>query len=347
MGIEVTGQRLLDAIGEPQEGEFSQRSEVARSEVVGEGCVDALGGVDVAVRHASPDRLGRHVDQFELVGLANPFVRHRLALLRAGDARDDVVERLEMLDVERRDHVDASVEQLLDVLPALLVARPGCVGVCVLVDEHDLGPTREDRVDVHLVQHRVPVRHLSPWHHLQMGDLVGGLLAPVRLHQSDDDVGAAFLSADAFAEHLVGLADARRRTEVDAQRSAGHRSGAYEVGAHPDSSSSARLSGRTWTAGSPRTSRVRSVVCSSISARTSSMARPRSAATRFACSRAFADRDRRVESRTRRRHGVDRHHRVVRRVRSSPDTTATRSSIEARKSGLVGPRLEPELAEPS
>ena len=48
-------------------------------------------------------------------------------LLDAGDLLDDVVHRLEVLDVDGRDHVDPGVEQLLDVLPALLVARPGDV----------------------------------------------------------------------------------------------------------------------------------------------------------------------------------------------------------------------------
>ncbi len=73
-----------------------------------------------------------------------PCARRRRAPSRAAAMpvmrEIDVVERLEVLDVERRDHVDAGVEQLLDVLPALLVARSGRVGVGVLVDEHDCGP---------------------------------------------------------------------------------------------------------------------------------------------------------------------------------------------------------------
>jgi hypothetical protein len=50
---------------------------------------------------------------------------------------DDVVERLDVLDVDGGDDVDAGVQQLFDVLPPLLVAGAGCVGVGELVDERD------------------------------------------------------------------------------------------------------------------------------------------------------------------------------------------------------------------
>jgi hypothetical protein len=39
----------------------------------------------------------------------------------------------------------------------------------------------------------------------------------VGLHDRRDQIGAALRSAVGFAQHREGLADARRRTEVDAQ----------------------------------------------------------------------------------------------------------------------------------
>ena len=87
----------------------------------------------------------------------------------------------------------------------------------VLVDEHYVGPSDQDRVDVHLVQDRVPVLDLLSRHHLEITDLIGGLGATVRLDEPDDDIGAAFLAPYTLTEHLVGLADPRRCTEVDAQ----------------------------------------------------------------------------------------------------------------------------------
>ena len=61
-----------------------------------------------------------------------------------------------------------------------------------------------------------------PRHDLQAGEHVGGVPAAVGLDEPDDDVGAALGSAVALAEHGVGLADARRRAEVDPQLPATH-----------------------------------------------------------------------------------------------------------------------------
>ena len=152
----VALQRDVDLVGHPQQRQLAQRGEVARLEVVGERGVDLLGGVDVAVREPAPQRLGGDVDQLELLGAAHDLVGHGLPLPHTGDPLDDVVERLEVLDVHRGRHVDAGVEQLLDVLPALGVPRAGRVGVGELVDEHDLGLAGEHRVEVHLVEPGVP-----------------------------------------------------------------------------------------------------------------------------------------------------------------------------------------------
>ena len=46
---------------------------------------------------------------------------------------------------------------------------------------------------------------------------LGGLLAAVRLHHRRDHVGAALQPAVRLAEHGVGLADAGRGAEIDAQ----------------------------------------------------------------------------------------------------------------------------------
>ncbi len=92
------------------------------------------------------------VDDAHLVGLVEDGVGHGLADDDARDLRDDVVEALEVLHVERREDVDARVEQLLDVLPALEVPRARRVGVGQLVDEDQLGLAGEGRVEVELLE---------------------------------------------------------------------------------------------------------------------------------------------------------------------------------------------------
>jgi len=118
---------LVDPVGQPEQRELAQGGEVADPEVVGEGGVDLLGAVHVAVGHPSPQRLGRHVDQLDLLGPADDLVGHRLALDDPRDRLDGIVERLQVLDVDGRDDVDPCVEQLVDVLPRFSWRLPGAL----------------------------------------------------------------------------------------------------------------------------------------------------------------------------------------------------------------------------
>src|SRR5207253_1276870 len=98
--------------------------------------------------------------------------------LHAGDALDNVVHRLEVLDVQRRDDVDSRIEQLLDVLPPLLVPGPGNVRVRQLVDQRDVGMTRDNRVDVHLLELGAAVLDSTPAPELVTGATVVGVGDP-------------------------------------------------------------------------------------------------------------------------------------------------------------------------
>ena len=103
-------QPFLDTVGNPQQGKFAQRGQVAHPEVVAERSIDLLGSVHIPVRKSPSQRFGTHVHKFELVGRAHDCIRDRLPLLDARDRLDDVVQGLQMLDVHRGDDVDARVE---------------------------------------------------------------------------------------------------------------------------------------------------------------------------------------------------------------------------------------------
>ena len=175
----------------------------------------AIGRVDLAGLEPLEQVLGRDVDVDDLVGLAQHAVGQPLLDLHAGHPLDLVVEALEVLDVDRRDHVDAGAEQVLDVLIALAVLAARGVGVRQLVDEADRRPPREDRVEVHLAERDAAVVDLAGRDHLEVADLLGGLGAAVGLDDADGDVDALLLEPLPLAEHRVRLADARRRAEVD------------------------------------------------------------------------------------------------------------------------------------
>ena len=82
VALAVLLEPLVDPVGDPQQRQLAQRREVADPEVVRQRGVDLLGRVDVAVGHAAPQRLGRHVDQLDLVGGPDDGVGHGLALRR-------------------------------------------------------------------------------------------------------------------------------------------------------------------------------------------------------------------------------------------------------------------------
>ena len=213
---------LVDLVGKPEQGKFPQRREVADPEVVRQRSVNLVCGVDVAVRHAAPQRLGRHVDKLNLVRGAHDGVRHGFPLNDSGNLRHDVVEGLQVLDVQRGDHVDAGVEQLVDILPAFLVARSGDVGVRELVDEGDLGTAGQHGVDVHLGETGPAVVEGAPGHDLETGKGFSGLTAAMHLDQADDQVGTPVAAAVRLVEHRERLADPGRGTEVDAQPPSRH-----------------------------------------------------------------------------------------------------------------------------
>ncbi len=77
VGVHVAVEAFLDPVGDPEQGELAEGGEVAGAEVVGEGGVDALRRVDVAVGHAAAERLGAHVDELDLVGVADDVRRAR------------------------------------------------------------------------------------------------------------------------------------------------------------------------------------------------------------------------------------------------------------------------------
>ena len=212
----------LDLVGHPEQGHFAQRGEVVRLEVVGHGGIHPLRRVDVAVRQPPAQRLRGDVDQLDLFGAAHHLVGDRLLLAHSGDPLDDVVERFQVLDVERGQDVDPGGEDVLDVLPALRVPGSGCVGVGELVDDDHRGTAGEHGVDVEFGERHPAVGELAAGEDLEPLDEGGGLGPAVGLDQPDDHVGAPVGAAVRLTEHGEGLADAGCGTQVDPQLSAAH-----------------------------------------------------------------------------------------------------------------------------
>src|SRR5258708_6623053 len=106
-----------------------------------------------------------------------------------GHVLDLVGDALEVLDVDRGDDVDSGGEDVHDVLPALVVlAGSRNVRVGELVDQGDLGPSSQHRVEIHLLQAASPVVDHLARDDLKAVDQLLGELPSVALDQPDDDV---------------------------------------------------------------------------------------------------------------------------------------------------------------
>ena len=193
--------------GHPQ-GQLAQRDQVALAEEVLAGLARLVRDVDLAVPEAVEQVVGGQVDQLHLVGVLEDGVRHRLAHDDAGDLGHHVVQALDVLHVHRGVDVDARVEQLEHVLPALGVARAGRVGVGQLVDQHQGGPARQRRVEIELLERGTAVLDRPARQDLQVSEERFGLRAPVGLDPADDHVDALGPLLARGLEHRVGLADA-------------------------------------------------------------------------------------------------------------------------------------------
>ena len=215
--LHVGEELVVDALGGPAERQLAERRQVARREIVLERPLGLLRDVDLAFLQPLDQVVGRQVDELDRVGAVEDGVGHRLAHADAGDLRDDVVEALDVLDVERRIDVDAAIEQLLDVEIALGVAAAGRVGVGELVDQRDLRPARDEGVEVHLVERAALVVDVLARQDLEALEQRLGLLAAVRLDDADDDVGPVLRLGPGGLQHLVGLADAGSGADEDLQ----------------------------------------------------------------------------------------------------------------------------------
>ena len=164
--------------------------------------------------------VGRQVDELHLVGPVEHGVRHGFLDADAGDAADDVVQALEVLDVERGVDVDAGVEQLLDVVPALGMARAFDVGVRELVDQDDGGVALQRRVEIELANLRAAVFDDPRRQDFEPFEQRRGLGAAVGLDDADDDVETLGALLARGEQHRVGLADAGGGAEEDLQPAA-------------------------------------------------------------------------------------------------------------------------------
>lgn len=161
--------------------------------------------------------MGGEVDQHQAVGLQQHLVGQGLLDPDPGQLPHQIVEALQVLHVEGGVDVDTGPEQLLHILPALLVAAAGGVAVGQLVHHGDGGFAGQQAVQIHLLQPLLAVQ-------VQLARLDGelveqgqGLLATVGFHHPDQDVDPLPGLFPHRLQHGVGFAHAGGRAEKHLQ----------------------------------------------------------------------------------------------------------------------------------
>ena len=215
--LHLAEQLLVDPLGGAAQRELAQRGEVGGREEMLERALGLLGDVDFAFLEPLDQIVRRQIDQFDRIGAIEHGVRHGFAHAYMSNLRDDVVEALDVLDIDRGIDVDAVAHQLFDVEIALRMAAAFGVGVGKLVDQHDLRPPRDDRIQVHFLERLAAVFDAAPGNDFEAFQQRLGFLAAVGLDHADDDVVAVLQPRVGLVQHFVGLADAGRGADENPQ----------------------------------------------------------------------------------------------------------------------------------
>jgi len=216
--------RGVHAIGGLAQRQLAQCRQVGRIEKILQRPTRLRRQIDLAGAQSRQQILGRQINQLDFIGLLEHPVGNGLLLTHSGNAGDQIVKPLEVLDVDGGPHADAGPEQFIDVLPALGVPRRRLavnrVGMRVLIDQQHRRVAGERGIQVKFLQHDIAIPHRQGRQHFQPDHQPLGLLSAMRLHVTDHHLRAGLPRAARGLEHGVRLADARSCAEENPQLAA-------------------------------------------------------------------------------------------------------------------------------
>ncbi len=210
---EIVDHLVVDPVGGAAQGQFAQGGEIAGGEKTLGGAPRRIRQIDLALVQALDQFARGDVDQHHVLGVLQHPVGHGLAHDDAGDAADHIGQAFEMLDVQRRPDIDAGVEQLLDIEPALGMAAVGRIGVGELIDDDQLRLPRQGGVEIEFLQYASAIIDFTARQNLQPFGQRRRLGAAMGLDQADHNVLAVIPGFFRAQQHGVGLADPRRRAQ--------------------------------------------------------------------------------------------------------------------------------------
>ena len=141
---------LIDPVGGTAQRQLAQGDQVALAKEVLNSPLGLAADIDFPFIEPLAEIVRGQVDQHYVVGGVEKRIGDGFTDLHAGDAADDVVQALEVLDVNGGKHVDAGFQQLFDVLPAFRMTGAGRVAVRQLIDQDQRRAAGQGAVKVKL-----------------------------------------------------------------------------------------------------------------------------------------------------------------------------------------------------
>jgi len=154
----VIGDRIGDRVkqvvlAQPAQRQRMQRGKpVGREETAQRDIRCCAGSQHIRACDPFAQQLWGDLDELDPISRRNHRIRHRFPLGDASQRLHRIVEAVQVLHIQRTDHIDTGIQELFDVLPTLLVPAPGNTRVSQLVDHHRRWSAVQHRAHVELTE---------------------------------------------------------------------------------------------------------------------------------------------------------------------------------------------------
>ncbi|GCN66854.1 hypothetical protein ExPCM20_00394 [Escherichia coli] len=114
---------LIYAIGSTAQCQFAQGDQIAFAKKMFNGAFRLPGNIDFTFFQPLTQIVRGQVHQHHVVGGIEKRIGHGFPYLNSGDAADHIIQTFQMLNVDGCENINASFQQLFDVLPAFRMTR--------------------------------------------------------------------------------------------------------------------------------------------------------------------------------------------------------------------------------
>ena len=150
---------FIYAIGRAAQSQLAQCQQIAQSKEIARGTLRLLQWVHLSGLEPLEQLFRWNIDHDDFISIIKDMVRHGFVHLYPHNTADHVVQTLQMLHIQCGPHINARIQQLLNILPALGVARASHIAVGQLVKQQDTRAVRQRRIQIKLGQCLALVRH--------------------------------------------------------------------------------------------------------------------------------------------------------------------------------------------